>query len=85
MTITGCGKDQRILEKIGLTHTTAFDLMPGGMLKVTNSIPLAVDEGRRPREVLTTISDSSKGAKVDLSRQTQLVLVSGFGMISIPW
>ncbi|CAN7229257.1 Ger(x)C family spore germination protein [Paenibacillus sp. LjRoot56] len=77
MTITGCGNDQRILEKIGLTHTTSFDLMPGGMLKVTNSIPLAVDEGRRPREVLTTISDSSKGAKVDLSRQTQLVLVSG--------
>lgn len=77
MTITGCGNDQRILEKIGLTHTTAFDLMPGGMLKVTNSIPLAVDEGRKPREVLTTISDSSKSAKVDLSRQTQLILVSG--------
>lgn len=77
MTITGCGNDQRILERIGLTHTTSFDLMPGGMLKVTNSIPLAVGEGRKPREVLTSISDSSKGSKVDLSRQTQLVLVSG--------
>ncbi|KRE99893.1 hypothetical protein ASG89_27620 [Paenibacillus sp. Soil766] len=77
MTITGCANDQRILERIGLTHTTSFDLMPGGMLKVTNSIPLAVGEGRKPREVLTSIADSSKGSKVDLARQTQLVLVSG--------
>ncbi|WNR44169.1 Ger(x)C family spore germination protein [Paenibacillus roseipurpureus] len=75
--LTGCGSDQRILEKIGLTHTTCFDLMPEGKLRVTNSIPLSTGEGRRPREVLTTISDSSKGAKVDLSRQTQLTLVSG--------
>ncbi|MDR6555582.1 Ger(x)C family spore germination protein [Paenibacillus qinlingensis] len=74
---TGCGNDQRVLEKIGLTHTTSFDLMPGGMLKVTNSIPLAVGEGLKPREILTTVTDSSKGAKVDLARQSQLVLVSG--------
>ncbi|OAS24342.1 Ger(x)C family spore germination protein [Paenibacillus oryzisoli] len=77
ITITGCGSDQRILEKIGLTHTTSFDLTPDGMLRVTNSIPLAVGEGLKPREVLTTITDSSKGAKVDLARQSQLILVSG--------
>ncbi|OCT14557.1 hypothetical protein A8709_16930 [Paenibacillus pectinilyticus] len=75
--LSGCGRDQRILEKVGATHSTGLDLMPSGMLKVTNSIPLSRGEANGTNEVLTTISDSSKGAKVDLSRQTQLILVSG--------
>lgn len=75
--LSGCGNDQRILEKIGLAHSTSFDLMPGDMLRVTNSIPLSANAAQGGREVLTSISHSSKSAKVDLSRQTQLILVSG--------
>jgi spore germination protein len=74
--LTGCA-DQRVLEKLGFTHTTSYDLLPNGNLKVTITIPKEDPEVKATRELLTTVAKSSKEAKMKLSRQTNLILVSG--------
>jgi spore germination protein len=80
--LSGCG-DQRILEKIGFTHTTSYDLAPKkegqteDELIISISIPKADTEGKLARETLTTIAKSSKEARINLSRQSELILVSG--------
>jgi len=76
MALTGCG-DQRVLEKLGFTQTTAYDLLPNHQLKVTNSIPKTDPKAKTSREVLTTTATTSKEAKIHLSRQTDRLLVSG--------
>ncbi|MDF2652158.1 MAG: germination protein Ger(x)C family [Paenibacillus sp.] len=80
--ITGCG-DQRILEDLGFIHTASYDLMEqeesnaDRQLKVTVSIPKADREGKIKREILTTNAKTVKEARIKLSRQTELSLVSG--------
>lgn len=74
--LTGCG-DQKILEKIGFTQTTSYDLLPEGNLKIAVTIPKADPEANVSREVLSTTAQSSKEAKISFSRQTHLILVSG--------
>jgi len=80
--IVGCG-DQRILEKLGFTHTTSYDLLPNenngteDKLMISVSIPKADPDGPTKRETLTAVSTTSKTAKIMLSRKTELSLVSG--------
>ncbi|KIL39820.1 spore gernimation protein GerC [Gordoniibacillus kamchatkensis] len=74
--LSGCG-DQRILEKVGFTQTTSYDLLPDGRLKIAVAIPKADPEAELSRQLLTTTALSSKEARINLSRQTNLILVSG--------
>lgn len=74
--LTGCG-DQRILEELGFTQTTSYDLLPDGRLDVTNSIPLADPQAKGQRETIRVASDSSKESRIQMARQTSLKLVSG--------
>jgi spore germination protein len=79
---TGCG-DTRILEKMGFIHTTAYDLAPAGeageedKLRVTIAVPKADPDGRIQRETMTAVVASSKEARIQFSRQSELSLVSG--------
>ncbi|MBO7746649.1 Ger(x)C family spore germination protein [Paenibacillus sp. MWE-103] len=72
----GCG-DQRVLERIGFIQTTSYDLLPNGELKVAVAIPRLDEESSEQREVLSTTARTSKLARVEMSRQTSLQLVSG--------
>ncbi|PWV99494.1 spore germination protein [Paenibacillus cellulosilyticus] len=86
--VTGCG-DQRILEKLGLIQTTSYDIAPGSdedeskqKLLISVTIPrpdsgTGTGSGGVNREFLTAIAQTSKGGRVNLSRQTELQLVSG--------
>lgn len=77
--LTGCG-DQRVLEKLGFTQTTSYDLAPHDEDKLLISISIPKpdsDSGNAKREVITAISPTSKAGKIDLARQTELMLVSG--------
>jgi spore germination protein len=81
--IAGCG-DQRVLEKLGFTHTTSYDLIPKEKgqtednLMVAVSIPKAIPEGGKiKRETITAVAATSKEARIKLSRQTELIMVSG--------
>ncbi|MFC4810702.1 Ger(x)C family spore germination protein [Paenibacillus sp. GCM10023250] len=74
--IGGCG-DQRVLENIGFIQTTSYDLMPNGELKIAVAIPRLDAESSEQREVLRTTARTSKLARIELSRQTSLQLVSG--------
>lgn len=79
---TGCG-DQKVLERLGFTHTTSYDLAPqkegrrDGMLTIAVSVPKADAEGKVRRETLVTTARTSKEAKVELSKKTELMMVSG--------
>jgi spore germination protein len=79
---TGCG-DTRILEKMGFIHTTAYDLVPAeevgkqGGLRVTIAVPKADPEGKIKRETMTAVVASSKEARIEFSRKTELALASG--------
>lgn len=73
---TGCA-DQRVLENLGLVQTASYDLLPNGQLSITASIPLADPEAPANREVLTVVADNAKHARIKMSRETQLILVSG--------
>ena len=74
--LAGCG-DQRILEDLGFIQTTSYDLLPDGNLAISVSIPQADPETSAKREVLTATAKSSKEAKMIMSRQTGMLLVSG--------
>jgi spore germination protein len=74
--VSGCG-DQRILEDLGFIQTTSYDLLPNGELSFSVSIPQADPETSAKREVLTATAKSSKEARMIMSRQTGMMLVSG--------
>lgn len=74
---TGCTSDVRILERVGFTHTTSYDLLPNNKLKISISIPKTEQAKSVSREVLTTTANSSKEARINLSRQTSRQIVSG--------
>ena len=74
--LAGCG-DQRILEDLGFIQTTSYDMLPDGNLAISVSIPQADPETSAKREVLTATAKSSKEAKMIMSRQTGMLLVSG--------
>jgi spore germination protein len=82
LVLTGCG-DERILEKMGLIHSTGYDLVPAenegekDKLRVTIAVPKADSEGKIKRETMTAVVASSKEARIEFSRQTELSLVSG--------
>ncbi|WP_308635044.1 Ger(x)C family spore germination protein [Paenibacillus silvisoli] len=75
-TMTGCG-DQRVLEKLGFTQTTSYDLADKDQLEITVSIPKAEPRAKTQRELLSATAPSSKEARIKLARQTNLLLVSG--------
>src|SRR5690606_24140257 len=84
--LTGCG-DQRILEKLGFTQTTSYDLDPNQeqasndekqeqqKLLVSVTIPRTSDE--TSRELITATAYTSKEAKLKLQSQTEFRMVSG--------
>ncbi|WP_139999873.1 Ger(x)C family spore germination protein [Paenibacillus paridis] len=74
--ITGC-QDQHILERQGFTQTMSYDLAPEEQVEVTLSVPKADPKSITDREVLTTVASGSKEARIKLSRQSDLQLVSG--------
>lgn len=74
--VTGCG-DERILEDLGFTQTTSYDLLPDGRLDITNSIPLADPQAKNQREIIRVTSRSSKESRIRMARQTSQQLVSG--------
>jgi spore germination protein len=80
--LTGCG-DVRILEKLGITQITSYDLLPDeeesdNKLLVSIAMPRVNPEnGSIKREVLTTKSKTSKEARIKLAQQTELKVVSG--------
>ncbi|MCE3202928.1 Ger(x)C family spore germination protein [Paenibacillus sonchi] len=75
--LTGCSSDQRILEKLGLVQTASYDLAENHQLKATYSIPVVDPESSEHRLLLTAVTDSLKEARVQLSKQIDLRLVSG--------
>jgi spore germination protein len=80
--LTGCG-DVRILEKLGITQITSYDLLPDdeesdNKLLVSIAMPRVNPEnGDIKRAVLTTKSKTSKEARIKLAQQTELKVVSG--------
>jgi germination protein, Ger(x)C family len=87
--VTGCG-DQRILERLGFIQTTSYDIAPSSegeseqklLISVTIPRPDSGSEtgsgsGGVNREFLTTVSSTGKESRINLSRQTELQLVSG--------
>ncbi|AOZ93152.1 Ger(x)C family spore germination protein [Paenibacillus crassostreae] len=74
--LTGCS-DQRILEKVGFTHSVAYDLGSEGQLKSAISVPVSNPDIKTNRIFLKTESKSSKGGRINLNKQTSLTLVSG--------
>ncbi|MGG6314021.1 Ger(x)C family spore germination protein [Paenibacillus macerans] len=78
--IAGCSQDQRELEKIGYIEMEAMDTAPGDRLRVTISVPLVsqyAKNGKTTDELLSTVSDSPKDAKKELSLRTSRILASG--------
>ncbi|GIQ69527.1 Ger(x)C family spore germination protein [Xylanibacillus composti] len=83
--LAGCStSDQRILEELGFTHTTSYDLISqeegaseDEKLKITISIPKADPDAEDKREVLTATGRTSKEARIQLSKMTNRTLVSG--------
>jgi len=83
LVLCGCG-DQRVLERLGVTQTTSFDLAPqeeqkaSPLLVISNSIPRPDSVGGNTnRELLTATAHTSKEGRIKLARQTELMLVSG--------
>jgi len=74
--LNACG-DQRVLEDLGLIQTVSYDLLPNGQLDISVSIPQADPETTSEREVLSASANSSKEAKMMMSRKTGMLLVSG--------
>src|SRR5687768_13925788 len=77
--LTGCANDQRILEDLGMIQSNAYDLAENNKLRVVTSIPVARPDAKTKsgRMVLSTITDSSKSARLSFSRKTELLVVSG--------
>ncbi|SFS56475.1 spore germination protein [Paenibacillus sp. BC26] len=76
MPLTGCG-DQRILEKLGFSQTSSYDLLDNNRLEIAVSMPKADPQARTQREVLSAIAASGKEARTKLAKLTNLLLVSG--------
>lgn len=84
--LTSCG-DQRILERLGVTHTATYDLAENEeqsdkKLIVSITIPRPESAGGKGnsnsnREFLQATSATSKEGRINLSKQTELILVSG--------
>lgn len=74
--LAGCG-DQRILEKQGFMQASSFDLAGNGQLEVAISLPKAAEKAGTRRDVLSAKGRTVKEARVKLTRQTNLQLVSG--------
>lgn len=76
--ITGCG-DQRILERTGFIQSWSLDLLPDGKINYAISVPIANPDIKTTslRVFLQTKATSSKAARIDLARHTNLLLVSG--------
>jgi len=77
--------DYRILEDLGFTNATSYDLVeieeegkpPVMRLRVVNSVPKVDPEEPADREILEAVADTSKQARIVMSRQTNRMLVSG--------
>ncbi|MDQ0060729.1 spore germination protein [Paenibacillus harenae] len=82
LVLSGCG-DEKILERLGFIHTAGYELVPAensgepDKLRVTIAVPKADPEGKIKRETMTAVVATSKEARIELSRQTELSLVSG--------
>lgn len=82
LVLSGCG-DEKILERLGFIHTVGYELVPAensddpDKLRVTIAVPKADPEGKIKRETMTAVVATSKEAKIEFSRQTELSLVSG--------
>lgn len=75
--LSGCGSDERIIDKIGFVQSTSQDLLPDGQLKIAISVPIANPDIKVGREFLQTVAISNKVGQMKLARQTNLKLVSG--------
>ncbi|MED5019413.1 Ger(x)C family spore germination protein [Paenibacillus chibensis] len=75
---TGCARSQRILEKLAINHTLGYDLDDDKQLYVTAAIINQGEGGSEVKqELISTEADSSKEAKIKLSRQTSRSIVNG--------
>jgi len=74
--LAGCG-DQRILERTGFIQTLSYDLASNRKIKVAISVPISNPDIKNSRQVMETVAKSSKEARINLSRQTDLYLVNG--------
>ncbi|REE78920.1 spore germination protein [Paenibacillus taihuensis] len=72
----GCG-DQRILEKLGFVQASSYDLGENGQLEVTITMPKADQNAGQRRDVLSLMARTGKEARVKLTRESNLQLVSG--------
>lgn len=80
LVLTGCSRDQRILERVGYIETAAFDAAPENKIKATVSIPLVSQyarDGKTTDELLSTIASSPKQAREALSLRTSRIIASG--------
>ncbi|KWX75387.1 Ger(x)C family spore germination protein [Paenibacillus jilunlii] len=75
--LTGCNSDERILEKLGMVQTASYDLAENDRLKTVYSVPVIDPESSERRQLLKAVTDSLKEARVLLSKQIDLRLVSG--------
>ncbi|MDF9844136.1 MULTISPECIES: Ger(x)C family spore germination protein [unclassified Paenibacillus] len=75
--LTGCKRDERVLEKLGMVQTSSYDLLSGNKLKIVSSVPVIDPDSQVRRELLTAESESIKEARLQLSWQTDLTVVSG--------
>lgn len=75
---SGCARSQRILEKLAINHTLGYDLDDDKQLYVTAAIINQGEGGSEVKqELISTEADSSKEAKIKLSRQTSRSIVNG--------
>lgn len=74
--ITGCG-DQRILEQTGFIHSTGFDFVDDDLIKYSLEVPKLDPDISTSREFLETTGKSSKEARIELARKSNLILTSG--------
>lgn len=75
--LTGCKRDERILEDLGMVQTSSYDLLGNNKIKVVSCVPVIDPDSPVRRELLTAESDSIKEARLQFSRQTDLTVVSG--------
>ncbi|GAB6989126.1 Ger(x)C family spore germination protein [Paenibacillus pini] len=73
---SGCAKNQRVLEKLGMDHTIGYDQLQGKLL-VTATLPnpKSINEGND--EILTSTAKTSKEAKINIARESSRSIVTG--------
>lgn len=76
--LSGCG-DQRILERTGFIQSTSYDLLPDGKIKYALSVPISNPDVKKTNARLFLITETTGGkkARIELAKQTNLLLVSG--------